>query len=455
MIYQQAFDLFRQESPVPLMARAAMEHAFSASHLDQVFRENAQQQRESDLPFSVVTDVLSLAVLKIRPTVCAAYKAKKAEVGVAIRSVYNKLSGIEGCVSRAMVCDSAARLGRTQEAMGHESWTVQSGYRTRIIDGKHLNRTERRLEPLRYLNGAPLPGQVLAVLDADRRLVCDVFPCEDAHAQERSLLDPVLQTVQQDDLWIADRNFCTAGFLTGIARRKARFIVRRHAQMPLETVGRKRRVGNSPTGKVYEQAARLRCGDNVISVRLVIVKLKRPTRDGETEITLVTNLPKKVSARRVAQLYRGRWTIETAFQQVALALHGEIDSLAYPKAALFGFCIALVAHNLLGVIKAAIATAHDDDPEELSTYYLADEISTVYRGMMIVLPPDFWRRRFSALSDSEMAAWLLELAEGVDWSRFRKHHRGPKRPPPDVGTKTNRNHVSTARVLEQYYASQC
>jgi IS4 transposase len=437
------------------MARAALEHAFSASHLDRVFRENAQRQREGDLPFSLVVDVMSLAVLQIRPSVCAAYKDKKAELGVSINSVYNKLSGIEPHVTRAMVRDSAARLARTQEAMGHESWTVLSGYRTRIIDGKHLNRTERRLQPLRELNAAPLPGQVLAVLDADRRLVCDVIPCEDAHAQERSLLGEVLQTVQEDDLWIADRNFCTAGFLTGIARRKARFIVRRHRQMPLETVGRRRRVGKSSTGTIYEQAARLRYGDNEIPVRLITVKLKHPTRDGETEITLVSNLPKKVSARRIARLYRDRWTIETAFQQVATALHGEIDSLAYPKAALFGFCIALVAHNLLNVIKAAIATAHDEDPRELSTYYLADEISTTYHGMMIVLPPEFWRRRFGALNDSEMAARMLQLAQQVDWSRFRKHRRGPKRPPPDVGTKTNRNHVSTKRVLEQYYNSHC
>ena len=455
MIHQQAFDLFREESPVPLMARAGFEHAFSASHLDQVFRENAEQQREGDLPFSLVADVMSLAVLKIRPSVCAAYEAKKEEIGVAIKSVYNKLSGIEPHVSRAMIRDSAARLARIQEAMGRECRPVQSGYRTRIIDGKHLDRTERRLKPLRQLNAAPLPGQVLAVLDADQRLVCDVIPCEDGHAQERSLLDEVRETVEKDDLWIADRNFCTAGFLVGIARRQARFIIRRHAQMPLETVGQRRRAGKSSTGTVYEQAARLRHNGQEITVRLITVKLKHATRDGDMEVTLVSNLPKRVSARRIAKLYRDRWTIETAFQQVAVALHGEINTLAYPKAALFGFCIALVAHNLLGVIKTAIATVHENDPRELSTYYLADEISATYRGMMIVLPPEFWSEHFGDLNDSEMADWMLELANDVEWSRFRKHGRGPKKPPPDIGPKTNRNHVSTKRVLDEYHDAFC
>ena len=52
-------------------------------------------------------------------------------------------------------------------------------------------------------------------------LVIDAFPCEDGHAQERSLLGQVEATVQPKDLWIDDRNFCTTGFLFGIARREA------------------------------------------------------------------------------------------------------------------------------------------------------------------------------------------------------------------------------------------
>lgn len=46
------------------------------------------------------------------------------------------------------------------------------------------------------------------VLEPQLRLATDVFPCEDAHAQERSLIEEVLETVQAQDLWIADRNFC-------------------------------------------------------------------------------------------------------------------------------------------------------------------------------------------------------------------------------------------------------
>ncbi|MGA7815344.1 MAG: hypothetical protein WCA53_20960, partial [Caballeronia sp.] len=52
-------------------------------------------------------------------------------------------------------------------------------------------------------------------LDPAAMLVIDVVPCEDAHAQGRSLIDQVLPGVEPGDLWIADRNFCTTRLVFG------------------------------------------------------------------------------------------------------------------------------------------------------------------------------------------------------------------------------------------------
>ena len=77
-----------------------------------------------------------------------------------------------------------------------------------------------------------------------------------------------------------------------------------------------------------------------------------PTRDGEAEIHVLTNHPAEVAdAGMVAELYRRRWTVESAFNELAMCLNGEIDTLAYPKAALLAFCVALVAYDALGVVK--------------------------------------------------------------------------------------------------------
>ena len=59
--------------------------------------------------------------------------------------------------------------------------------------------------------------------------------------------------------------------------------------------------------------------------------------------------------RVVADLYRRRWTIETAFAEMEKVLNGEINALGYPKAALFSFCMALVAYNVLSTVKGAPA----------------------------------------------------------------------------------------------------
>lgn len=90
-------------------------------------------------------------------------------------------------------------------------------------------------------------------------------------------------------------------------------------------------------------------------IRRISVALYEPTRDGDTEIHLLTNLPKKVGALQIAELYANRWQMETAFQEMAENLEGEINTLGYPKAALFDFCVALVSYNMLSVVRAASA----------------------------------------------------------------------------------------------------
>ena len=450
MIYQEAFELFSKESPVTVMMRAAMENVFSAPRLDRLFGDTAIRQYEDELLFSTVADLMGLAVTKVRPSIHAAYQHRKERVNVSIKAVYDKLNGIEPQVCRAMVVQSAEQLGQLIVAMKAQLPELLPGYKVKILDGNHLRRTQRRLKELREINAAPLPGQALVVLDPARMLAIDVFPCEDAHAQERSLLAAVLETVGEGDLWIADRNFCTVAFLCGIAQRKGHFVIRQHGNLPWQAEGKPKRIGQCATGVVHEQKVVVRDENGrEHALRRITVRLDKPTRDGDMEVHMLTNLAADISAKTIANLYLQRWTIEAAFGEIATTLRGELDTLAYPKAALFGFCTALAMYNLLSVIKAAIRVAHHIGNDKLSAYCLADEIAATYRGMMIVLPPPAWRERFAELSLTRMAATLIRLAKHVRLSQFRKHPRGPKKPPPNEFNKKYRNHVSTRRILDQ------
>ena len=460
MSLPKVFERFAEFSPVTVMMRGIMEFVFPPERLDELFRQHAVKQYESELLFSTAVDTLALAVTGIKKSVNSAHLASQEKFTVSVTSLYNKLQGVETQVSQALVRESANRQAPLVEQLKVCLEPLLPGYRVKIIDGNHLGGTEHRLKETRTLHSAPLPGQALVILDPELRLMVDVFPCEDAYAQERSLLEEVLPTVEQDDLWIADRNFCTTGFLFGIDDRQAGFVIRQHSSTlsDKKLVGRRRKVGESETGTVYEQTLKIRNPKaedpqrQEMELRRITVKLNQPTRDGETEVHILTNVPQEqADALRIAELYRRRWTIEYAFQELGQALRSEVNTLCYPKAALLAFCVGLYVLNILNVLKAAMRSAHRDPSllTELSGYYLAGEISSIYQGMMIAIEPRQWTGVFADLSTPEMATLLKQLARKVDVRRFRKKTRGPKKPPPKRRGGYREKHVSTARLLAE------
>ena len=76
------------------------------------------------------------------------------------------------------------------------------------------------------------------VYDPALEMAIDVIPCEDGHAQERSLLGEVTKIVDSDDVFIMDRNVCVRQFLFDIADRDAYFVVRHHANFNYEVTGK-------------------------------------------------------------------------------------------------------------------------------------------------------------------------------------------------------------------------
>ena len=454
MLIQEIVTRFEKRAPIAVMVRASLENVLSAERLDAIFDKHAVRQSNNQLMFSTVADIMGLVACRIHPSPHAAFQAQADEVGVQVKALYDKLQRMETNISRYLVKETAERMSEIVRHTGGTLAKMLPGrYRVKILDGNHLRRTQRRIGVLREMNVAPLPGHALVVLDPEIRLAIDVFPCEDAHAQERTLLPQVLETVQARDVWIDDRNFCTAGFLLGIKERRAYFVTRQHAQsLRCELRGKRTHAGRCETGVVYEQAAEIFHQDGrKASVRRITVELDEPTRDGDREMHILTNLPKSAAtALRVAEVYRERWTIETAFAEVAQNLEGELETLGYPKAALFSFSSALVAFNVLNVAMAAIRAAHGTKTaeEKVSIYYIADEVAHVHRGMTIALPTAYWTKTYATLTPAQLASELKQIAKTVNLSRYRKHKRGPKKKTKPMNKK-RRNHASTARILEK------
>jgi hypothetical protein len=357
-----------------------------------------------------------------------------------------------------LVRETARDLAEIQAKM-HASWPGPlPGLDVRIADGNHLAGTQHRMKELRRLGDAALPGHTLVVLNPQRQLIEDVVVCEDGHANQKPLLVKLLGKVQPRQCWIADSDFGTCDFMLGVAQRKAYFLVRQHGALRGELLGRRRRLGRIDTGVVYQQQLRVTHSDGrSILVRRITVELNEATRDGDTEIHLLTNLPQKFAARKVAMAYLSRWQIEAAFQKLTQVLRCELNTLGYPPAALFGFCLAVVMYNALNTVIAALRTAHWRELADrkkagkrarLSFYYLADEIAGVWRGMALVIDPQKWTATFARQSLRQMAKILLWLARRTRIECFLVNSSGRKKrkKPRPI---THGGHVSTYRILQE------
>jgi IS4 transposase len=452
MLLDSLFEPFLAASPLSVMARGLIEHALAPTDLDRLFEGSAKKQYTRQVTFSSLVELMGLVVCGKQPSLHSAYQADAGATAASLTAVYNKLHGIEDSVSALLVGQAAERLGPLVEQVGGLRPEGVPGYRTRILDGNHLAATEHRLPETRRESAAPLPGQTLVVLEPARGLITDVICCRDGHAQERSLLDQVVAKVRDRDLWMADRNFCVRHFLLSVAARGGSFVIREHANLNPKVMGKLRRRGRVEGGRVSQQGIRIESEDGKgILLRRVVLELDEPTRDGEAVITLVTNLPAKgVPARVVAGVYRERWLIEGAFLELSTVLQCEVKALCYPAAALFAFCVAVVAYDMLGVLKAALRGAHgaEEVDEGVSGYYIAGEMKRVYEGMMIAIPEGHWRV-FGAMPAAQFAAFLREAAARVSLPKYEKHPRGPKKPAVKRRHRKDHPHVSTAELLAE------
>ena len=437
-------------APIGVMAYAALDRALDPALVDALFDEHARAQYTRTLLLSDLVGVMAAVVCRAQPSVRQAYAADPPAASLA--AVYAKLAGVEPGVARELVRDTGARLKGVIDGLRPAPDPWFPGHTVRILDGNVLKASHHRLAVLRGTRASALAGLSVTVLDPDRGLAVDWFPAENGHAQERSLLPGVVATVEPGQVWVGDRNFCTAGFLGGILARGGGFLVRQHASaVRVEEVTRLAPAGVTATGAVFEQRVRLANVPGSPEVRRVVVRLTTPTEDGDTEIGLLTTVPAEVApAGRVADRYRQRWGIEALFHRLTVVLNAEVRPLGYPKAALFGFAVGLVVSNAFAAVAAGLAAGHPDVAvaDELSYHAVGWELRGS-RELLRLVAEDVgagWR----AMSEATFVGWLKGVAAGADWGRYQKTRRGPKTPRPDRPKCPRYRHVATKKLLDKH-----
>jgi IS4 transposase len=434
------------------MTRMVLDWIIDEPILDRIFAETAEGQYTREWALAHFVGVMTDVACGFRPSPRAAFRRRRLEEIASISGFYRKLNRMEPAIAAAVVQHTALRARQLIAATGALRPEPIAGYACRILDGNALAGTEHRIVPLRDLGAAGLPGKILTLYEPASGLILVAYPEEDGHAQERSLLDRI--EVAPGRLLIMDRNFCVRSFLFRIERAGAFFLVRRHAQnlpyrelTPLEVRGR------SATGTVLEQAIEVEDPEApgvVHRLRRIVVQLDQPTREGDTEIVLVTDLPGEVAALACSAAYLERWQIERHYQAMTDLLHCEVPELAYPRAALFAFCMSAVAANALAVLQASLRAARGAElADEVSSFELVDQAAEVYPGMMVAVPPEHWGWVRHAAAEV-IAGALIELAAELPVHRMLRSRRGPKKPrtrPKQSGAVDR--HVSTQKLLDR------
>jgi len=216
----KVFERFVEKAPVAVMVRGILERVLGPEALNALYDRVVERQYTRELLFSSVFQLMNLVVCKIQPSIHAAYQDNKEDIETSITAVYDKLSGIDTVTSRALVRETAKQMDEAVRAMGGTCTAWLPGYRVKVLDGNCIEATHHRIEALRGVGGGALPGKSLVIYEPELEMASEVFPCEDGHAQERSLLSEVLPTLEPRDTLIMDRNFCVRDFLHGISARQ-------------------------------------------------------------------------------------------------------------------------------------------------------------------------------------------------------------------------------------------
>jgi Transposase DDE domain len=439
-------DRFCITAPFAVMTRILIQD-FIGTHMNSLFEDNRQSQYEYIASFQSVAVTVADVALRFCENFNQSYKKHSDELRISAQSFYAKTRGVEPAVSEAMVAHSALRAIEIQDALGMQPWEVIPGYRCLTVDGNVLAKSEKRLGVLREVKGAPLPGKVVARFDIQRQLFDKAYVLLDGHAQESASCNQIVSDLQAKDVLIADRHYCIVSFMEAIAQAKACFVIRQHGRLPGVLLGKRKLVGKTETGTVYEQLMRLTADENAMVVRRITVVLNKPTRDGATEIHILTNLPTKISALTVADAYRHRWEEETAFNVLQMTLTCELPSVGHPNAATFLFCMSVLAYNLRQTIFAALFAVHPEEKVlEVSHLRVSKNVSDYTPGMLVSITPDQWND-IVPTTIKGVAALLKRIASKISLSDFKKSTRGPKMKKPFRSRNVASSHVSTAKLL--------
>ena len=380
------------------------DHVLDDDLCGEVFDAHRGRCYEDELTFPillrVIRDALVLHGGSANRAIGDAVDAGRLEC--AASGVYRKLSNLPPALSQALLSRGTARLTPLAAAAG-ASRTLAACFDDLdviVIDGKQLKKAAKRLLSTRaYTSGSLLGAKLLVALSLRSGLAVAMNASEDGERNDVPLVGGLLEQMQmlrapaaaatttavataRPFLFVADRQFADLNLPALFTKDGDHFLLRCQKTLTFQgDPSRPAQCGVDEAGRAFTQAwgwigstEDKRQRERRRYVRRIT--LSRPDADDD-DIILITDLLDESTypAADLLGLYRLRWTIEQAFQQVT-----EVFALAKligasPRGIIFQGALCLLIYNMTLTIKGYVAGAGQKQASEVSTENLFYDLS--------------------------------------------------------------------------------
>jgi hypothetical protein len=436
---------FVEQSPAAVMARLVMQCALHAEWVDDALRgdDDPDGEQTRELLCSQIVAAMDALVQRQRPR-AAQWSPPYAlsQLGPAVAKLHDSMSRLRPDWGRALLKDGVGLLLGGGSRFGRSGHTSVGGYQLRVLDGE---RASVKCTPGPHgcvheiamdepANGAPASGsfarlRALPVYAPESGMIVDLVPYERGQIHERAFIGSLLESVGDNELWIVRGRFGADALLGGWPRVGSAFAMQDHGCAPAyQTLDDPQDMGELDGGRVYEQRVVL-AGSPQSSPTFRRIEWRNDNNGNDgghapSALAILTNVPEsRLGAHAIVQLLRTEPERITSLSMDAV-FNGAALAEVPPRAALLAAAILAIAHNTL----IAMVNAVDGelglgvrDIERLCIQ-MASGVCETYKGMMIALPPECWRR-YDQMIVPEVGEIVCCLAEHVDPRSRRRQKR--------------------------------
>ncbi|NTZ84661.1 type II toxin-antitoxin system Phd/YefM family antitoxin [Burkholderia metallica] len=435
---------FVEQSPMTIMTRLVLQCALHDDWIGTAAEADEEPDDESirETLFALAVDAIAAIAARAQaPHMPHSPQARAGNVsavsGAAVAALHDGMSRWRAGWGRALVRDSVDLLLPVAAGRTDERAHVSGGMRLRVLDGAGDGCAPGAAgcgcghacdDPARDADaGLGMTGaRVLPVYDPDLAMIVDLLPLERGRAHERAFVGALLETVRPGELWLIDGRFDTDAIVSGWPRRGGAFVLRDDGgHAACRPLGDWREAGLLDGGTVREQAVGV-AGDGGAAGTLRRIEWRGhgPDRNTVATVAVLTNLPvDPFDACRIIQLSRRRW--RDALPLPLEPVPGGAPFGGVPaRASLLASGIAALAYNAFSVMTRVVADALGLDERDAQRVpaHIADGVAATYPGMMIALPPDWWRR-YDQLPAATLGQIVRMLAVHVDPRSERRRRR--------------------------------